>query len=110
LDINPAEPTINYLLAKALLRVKPINDAAVKRAFGYAVAEPVRGHLPELDFPIYLHESGQITEAEEHFRTLKALDIPYVVKATPRKWVLDEVGNRKSLKALSEALVLLVRI
>ncbi len=95
LDINPTEPTINYLYALVLQKITPQNEAAIIRAFEYATAEPVRTYEPELDFAIFLHENGRIDEAEEHFQMLRNADVPYSIKSKPRKWLLANGENRR---------------
>jgi hypothetical protein len=95
LDANPTHPALNYELARYLERVKPIDNPTVRRAYEYAVAEPVRGHLPELDFAIYLHESGDVEAANEHFRNLAAAPLPFAVKRRARKWMTEDGRERK---------------
>jgi predicted Zn-dependent protease len=98
LDIHPADPLLNYELAQTLERMQPRRDAAIRQAYEYAIAEPVRGHLPQLDYAIYLYLSGDVTAATEQFRQLRALPLPYSVKARPRKW-LQENGRRQVFDA-----------
>jgi tetratricopeptide (TPR) repeat protein len=86
LDVNPTEPALNYELARNLVEIGT-DDAATRAAFNYAVAEPVRGYLPELDYAIYLHRAGDTGAAEEHFRALRAQDLPYWIKAQAREWL-----------------------
>ncbi len=93
IDLNPVDPSLNYELARVLERVEPIDDDAVQRAYRLAIAEPVRGHYPELDLAIYLHRTGRTSEAEDHFANLRAAKIPYSLKSKPRLWLRDEFGN-----------------
>ena len=99
IDLNPVDPSLNYELAKTLERVEPIDDYAIQRAYRLAIAEPVRGHYPELDFAIYLHRRGRTAEAEEYFANLRAARIPYSLKSKPRLWIKDEFGENITLAA-----------
>ena len=99
IDLNPVDPSLNYELAKLLEQVEPIDDLAIQRAYRLAIAEPVRGHYPELDLAIYLHRTGRTLEAEDHFANLRAAKIPYSLKSKPRLWLKDEFGDRKTFAA-----------
>ena len=57
------------------------------------------GYLPELDFAIYLHRRGDALAAEEHFANLRAMPLPYRIKATPREWVMAN-GERAKFDAV----------
>ena len=103
IDLHPAEPSMNYELARLLEEADPVDDAAVQRAYGIAIAEPVRGHLPELDLAIYLHQSGRVAVAEDHFANLRASQIPYSLKVKPRKWIEEESGQRQEFRAQVES-------
>ena len=99
IDLHPVEPSMNYELAGLLQEVEPVNDAAIRRAYGIAIDEPVRGHYPELDFAIYLHRTGRVSEAEEHFANLRAARLPYSLKSQPRRWLTDDAGAKSTFAA-----------
>jgi hypothetical protein len=98
LDLNPTHSGLNYELALISETLPSRNDAVIRRAYEYAVAEPVRGHLPELDYAIYLHQAGDISKADEHFKNLRGLTIPYRVKTKPRRFVTSD-GQRSLFEA-----------
>ena len=100
IDSNPVDPSLNYELAKYLERVEPVDDRAIRRAYRLAIAEPVRGHYPELDFAIYLHKTGRTSEAEEHFANLRSARIPYSLKAEPRLWLTNDFGAKTEFAAI----------
>lgn len=74
-DLNPIDPILNHELARSLARVRPLDEVSIRRAFALAIAEPVRGHLPQLDFAIFLHRAGHYDEAAEQFDALRALPL-----------------------------------
>lgn len=94
IDLHPIEPSMNYELAKILEDVDPVDDEAVQQAYRIAIEEPVRGHYPELDYAIYLHRTGRISQAEDHFANLRSARVPYALKARPRRWLTDELGDK----------------
>jgi tetratricopeptide (TPR) repeat protein len=98
IDLNPTHPGLNYTLAMISEKIPRQTDASIRRAYEYAVAEPVRGHLPELDYAIYLHRCGDTDKANEHFANLRALTIPYRVKAMPRRFI-EMNGQRVTFEA-----------
>jgi len=98
LDLSPIDPQLNHEYARVLEAVEPTNDAAIRKAYGVAIAEPVRGHLSELDFAIYLHMHGAVAEAEAHFQVLRASDLPTRIKSMPRRWV-ERGGRQATIKA-----------
>ena len=100
IDLNPVDPSLNYELAKFLVQVEPIDDQAIRQAYRLAIAEPVRGHYPELDLAIYLHRTGRLSEAEDHFANLRAARIPYSLKSKPRLWLVDEFGTNTIFEAV----------
>jgi tetratricopeptide (TPR) repeat protein len=93
LDVNPTDPLLNYELARCLERIDPVDDARVRRAYEYAVAEPVRGHLAELDLAIYLFRTHAYTDAAEHFANLRAMDLSFSVKRRVRGWIMDGTNH-----------------
>ena len=95
LDIHPADPTLSYSLARSLEIAEPGNDAAIRSAYQAALAEPVRGHEPELDYAIYLFLNGNEEEANEHFLRLRNLDLSFVVRTKIRRWIKDD-GQKRS--------------
>jgi tetratricopeptide (TPR) repeat protein len=99
IDANPTHARLNYELALIGQASDRPNDVLIRRAFAYAVAEPVRGHLPELDFAIYLHRRADYGAAQEHFANLRALPLPYRLKAAPRAWV-EIAGQRSKFDAV----------
>lgn len=98
LDSNPTQPLINHELAKYLEQLGPTHYARARRAYEYAVAEPVRGPLPELDFAIFLFRVGDFDAADDHFGNLAALDLPMAVKQQPRGWI-ESNGSHTILDA-----------
>lgn len=99
LDMRPTDPALNYELARQLQQIQPRDDPSIRQAYEYAVAEPVRGYLPELDYAIYLDQIGDHASAESHFAVLRQLPIPYRIKAQPRAWNQD-AGHRTQFDAV----------
>ena len=94
IDLHPIDPLLNYELGLVLEQMEVLDDEAIRGAYRLAIAEPVRGHMPQLDYAIYLHRTGREREAEEHFAALRQENIPYSVKAKPRRWFADSDGDR----------------
>ena len=99
IDLHPIDPLLNYELALALERIDQHDDEAIRTAYRIAIAEPVRGHLPELDYAIYLHRTGKTQEAEGHFAALRREEIPYGIKSRPRRWIEESSGSRIAFDA-----------
>ncbi len=98
LDMHPADPLLNYSLARLLEIVEPDNEAAIRRAYECAIAEPVRGFMPQLDYAVYLFLVGDQGSAYQHFRELRSLDLSYSVRARPYRW-LEKDGARQVFPA-----------
>jgi tetratricopeptide (TPR) repeat protein len=94
LDLHPAEPLLNFRLAMALQQGGEASEALVRRAFEYALAEPVRGFLPELEFAIYLFRIGDQVSANEHFQHLSGLILPQWTRVKIHRWLEDAHGKR----------------
>jgi hypothetical protein len=103
LDLHPAEPLLNYALARALQVAQPNDDASIRQAFEYAISEPLRGFLPQLQYAIYLFSAGDQPAAADHFRELRGLVLPYTVKTRPYSWLTD-TGLRKAFQATIHSL------
>lgn len=110
LDELPAHPTVSYKLAKVAQLVAKPDDALIRMAFQTAINEPVRSHLPELDFAIYLHMAGRIEEADEIFRRLRNSQLPYVIKSRPRAWLKDSSGKITYDAEVARVLATTVRV
>ena len=99
LDLHPAEPFLNYQLAMTLQELDDAPDSTIRRAFEYALAEPVGGYLPELEYGIYLFQSGDQSSGSLHFRKLRGTVVPYWAKTRVHKWIC-EGPERKTFDAL----------
>lgn len=102
LDLNPLDPQVNHEYARVLEEVIPIDVPAIRRAYDLAIAEPVRGHLPELDFAIFLYRQGMYEQAEEQFQVLRTAQLPNRIKTQPRGWLTQDGGRRVFLARVDE--------
>jgi hypothetical protein len=98
LDGNPIDPRLNHELARILGQVRPQDEEPIRSAYRLAMAEPIEGHLAELDLAIYLHQRGHVDEANTHFQILRSSDLPSWAKSRPRQWVMTD-GKKKEFTA-----------